>query len=267
MKGMLGLEDSWKNHLLRLVDFELRIVALQAVSSLTINFIRRSDYLFRPICRASVMILALLAWNGAASATLLTIFFSIDSSADPGALPPASALDATITVTFDADNPATLTIDFDNMSSGLLTQLYFTTSSNVTGFTIASVDFSTIMGVSIGEWGAPPGQVDGFGDYGWLLDFGEGGAGIDDFGPGIDGTIIMLVDGSGLNFGDFFIFDPLVNDGPAVLKFQSLEGFEEPFDGAFGLGSFDPVPEPATLGLLFMGIVGIAATRLRRRTT
>ena len=28
-----------------------------------------------------------------------------------------------------------------------------------------------------------------------------------------------------------------------------------------------PVPEPATLGLLFMGIVGIAATRLRRYTT
>ena len=174
------------------------------------------------------MILALLAWNGAASATLLstTIFFSIDSSSDPGDPPPASSLDASITYTFDVATNK-LKIYFDNMSSGLLTQLYFTTSSDVPGFEIIGVDFAALTDVTIGL--NPNNPIDGMGSYQWLLDLGPGGAGIDDFGPGIDGTITLRVVGSGLDFNlsDFFILNGY---GPAVLKFQYLDEFTGAFE-------------------------------------
>lgn len=230
-----------------------------------------------PMCRASVIVLALLAWSSTASATIVssTIFFSIDTSADgEPPVPPSSELSATLTYSFD-DVANTLTLDFNNLSSGILTQLYFSTSENVGIFDL-SVLSSTVPGdTMIDPFGAPPGQLDGFGEFGWVLDFATGGVGIAaDALELIDGTIVLSV-ADGLSFADFFVLDGL-NNGPAALKFQSLEGFTDEFNSAFGLGSFEggggggggePVPEPATLGLLLMGIVGIAARRLRRRTT
>ena len=216
-----------------------------------------------PIFRASVIVLALLAWNSTASADIIstTIYFSLETSENP---PPASALDATITFTFDSADPTKLTIDFDNMSSGELSQLYFNTTVAVLNLEVFSFSDNLTTEPLLTGHRAPPigSQIDGFGNYGWFLDFGQGNDGFEN-----TGIIVLTVEGSGLDWTDFFIIN-VGNDGPAVLKFARLGDFPST-DSAFGLGSFSviSVPEPATLGLLFMGIVGIAATRLRRRTT
>lgn len=244
--------------------------------------------MFGSLFRVSATFVVLLALHGTAFADI--IYFSADSSSDweNGEDPPPSALGANIAYSFESIglNSGELTIDFENMSSGLLTQLYFSTGSDVTGFVINSTWLndgfsSTLTGATVGAHDGTP--VDGMGYYDWVMDFGSGGTGIDDYGAGIDGTITMTVSGSNLDLTDFFLAgDPdfktnYTNAGPAVLKFQSLDVFTQQYNSAFGLGSDvpiiedppvgDPVPEPGTIGLLFMGIVGLASTRVRRRTT
>jgi hypothetical protein len=212
--------------------------------------------------------LALFAGAGAAWASSLTLStYSSDAT-------PASQLDATVAFDvgdFDLGNAGDeLKITLTNPSAGEggdalfnLNELYWNAASNVSGLSLLSATHS-VNGDVTGLWTPvePDLSADGFGTFDFALTDGVGMPSPGIIMPGQSVVFILDITGTGpFDMSDFV--EPNSMGYLAAVKF--VNGPDDPEapgmeDSAYGA----VVPEPATAGMLVLGLLGLAAAGRRR---
>ena len=198
---------------------------------------------------------AVLVWSTTASAsTLILSDFSSDST-------PASVLGATLEFSDPVGDQITLSVTNDTSGSDLyfVNFVYFNTTSDVASLVLDSVT-SSIDG-AIGGWTLNPDQsIGAFGNFDYELQgpVGNNPSQIES-GETVD-FVFTFTAGSTVDPTDFvteFSTNP-PGSTPALAAAKFVRGPGD--DSAFGA----VVPEPGTLSLLAMGVLGLAAATRRR---
>jgi PEP-CTERM motif-containing protein len=216
-----------------------------------------------------VLVLGLVMVSGTSQAD--TIYFSGEASDDDV---PVGVFDARLEYTFDA-TLSQLTISLFNETVApwdyTLSELMFNTTDYVSSMVLDSTHIEDGVGTTVGTFplatlSGGSGQG-GFGAFDWCLDIAQGNDGVL---AGYSGHFVISVtpDDGSLNIADFFSHVSLRGEtetGVAVLHFA--RGGEDDEDSAWTIPGDTPiVPEPASMVLLGMGLIGAAARTYRRRS-
>lgn len=209
---------------------------------------------------ASVGVLFLIGMAVPAYAEV--IVFSTQSSDST----PVDVMDAEVEYSFDAGTNVLTFEVFNNTvapNGYTLSNLFFNVSDDVTGLSILSNGGFTGATLAANQSAGP------YGTYDWALDYGSGNTGIT---AGNSAVITFAVTGSNLDITDFFSgLD--VGGGQdfeaAVAAIHFTRGPND--DSSWGTGAPEGggsggeiIPEPGTVALMSLGLLGLAARRFRK---
>jgi len=150
-----------------------------------------------------------------------------------------------------------LTLDLENDTASpyayTLSVLAFNVSSDVTGMSI--LDDGGLSNTSL----TANAHGDGFGVFSYVFDLGRGNNGI---AAGDSETVTFSVTGSNLGTSDFF--DGLTSGNKPVLA--TIHFTRGPDDDSAWVSPDPPgAPEPASVSLVGLGLLGLVVRRIRRR--
>jgi hypothetical protein len=241
-----------------------------------------------PLLSALILAVAALGVADDARAVTIETLTLSDVSSEPGTNP-AGDLDATFEFSVsDLGDELTLTVTNDTSAPAeyALNEIYFNFNSDVTSIVVSSLPSgwsfatddcppgSTTTGVApCNDMGGMDTRADGFGIYDASIKAGGGDA----IAAGDSLAFVFDLTGSGVTAGDFVVEisrmaeSGTMTQGLAAAKFiQGPQIYCPPpnddviCDSAFGTTTPGLVPEPAGLGLLLLGLTGLAVGARRR---
>jgi hypothetical protein len=208
-----------------------------------------------PLCTlhlAAALALALFA-AGAARATT----FSLDVEFDNGTLGSFGTVE--VTEVANGDLLFEISLDPNALGAGAdLHELYFNLPSAISGVSISSSDVGTTAYDLLGP--NPPVSGGAGSDFAWGVGFGNGA------GPSGNGVLqdasFVLAASTDLAIADLLIASS-TSQGIQVFFAAHVQGTSLPGATSETLGS--QIPEPGTLTLGALGLLGLAAASSRRR--
>jgi hypothetical protein len=208
---------------------------------------------------AATLALGLASSGGATTLTLSTM------SSDPT---PASVLDATFVFMITGPSELTLTVTNDTTAPDeyIINEVWFNGAGNVTGLTLNSATHSVGAVDVTAAWDPvlTSQMVDGFGTFDFGLTDGVGSNNPDLIGPGESIDFVFTIAGTGpFDMDDFNVLNAAGKS--AAAKFIAGPAENDPTELGDEDSAFGAVPEPATVVLLGLGLVGIGVLGRRPR--
>jgi len=176
---------------------------------------------------------------------------------------PLAYFDATIAYDYDALS-GILEITLANLTSNpaayTISELFLNVSDDVTGLSlVGNGGFSGADLIAYDSKHPSRTQAGGFGDFDWKLDLGQGNAGL-----AADTSATFSLDVTGLDVTAAGFFSGLSWDGGLTPAAGALKFTQGPSDDSVYTTPGDSVvPEPASIVLLGIGVVGFLLLRKR----